>query len=120
MAYLFANAAPLTEESCNASTSWNYQTPRGFSWVNGEYRCALYNHYWAPNAVDFDCIAQPIFGSKETIYAGYGWRASRSLHPGGVNVLLADGSVHFVPDGVNQTIWHDISTRSGAETSVLP
>ncbi len=120
MGYVYPKAVPLTEDSCNASTNWNYQDPRGFAWVSGEYRCALYNHYWTPNARQFDCIANIVAAPLTEIYAAYGWRAARSFHPGGVNVLLADGSVHFVPDGVNQTIWHDISTRSGAETSALP
>jgi prepilin-type processing-associated H-X9-DG protein len=41
--------------------------------------------------------------------------ASRSRHPGGVNVLLADGSVHFVKDTTQITVWRAISSRSGAE-----
>ncbi|HEY2882654.1 MAG TPA: DUF1559 domain-containing protein [Pirellulales bacterium] len=116
MAYLFAGAVPLTEASCQASLSWNYQDPRGFAWVSGEYRCGSYNHYWGPNAADFDCVSAKIFGALTDVYAAYGWRAARSFHRGGVNLLVADGSVHFVPDGVNSVIWHDISTRSGGET----
>lgn len=120
MAYIYPKAVPLTEASCNASTSWNYQDPRGFAWVNGEYRCALYNHYWGPNAANFDCIANVVSGPLTEIYAAYGWRAARSFHPGGVNLLLADGSVHFVPDGVNGVIWQAISTRNRTQPDALP
>ena len=31
--------------SANATTQWNVSDPRGFAWVNGEFRCGLYNHY---------------------------------------------------------------------------
>ena len=41
--------------------------------------------------------------------------ASRSLHPGGVNVAMADGSVHFVKNQVNLQIWRAFSTTQGGE-----
>ncbi|HEV3136728.1 MAG TPA: H-X9-DG-CTERM domain-containing protein, partial [Pirellulales bacterium] len=45
----------------------------------------------------------------------------RSQHPGGVNVLLADGSVQFIFDGVDPTVWQAMSTRNGNETnSTIP
>jgi prepilin-type N-terminal cleavage/methylation domain-containing protein/prepilin-type processing-associated H-X9-DG protein len=38
-----------------------------------------------------------------------------SRHPGGVNVLLGDGSVKFVKDSVNLQTWRALGTRSGGE-----
>jgi len=32
---------------------------------------------------------------------------ARSLHSGGVNVALADGSVRFVGDGIDQSLWRE-------------
>ena len=40
---------------------------------------------------------------------------SRSFHPGGVQVVLADASVRFVPDTINTQVWRDLGTRSGQE-----
>lgn len=40
---------------------------------------------------------------------------SRSCHPGGVNVLLCDGSARFVPDEIDTEVWHAIHTRNGSE-----
>ncbi|MCC7086043.1 MAG: DUF1559 domain-containing protein [Pirellulales bacterium] len=118
-AYAFSQSVPLTENSCNAvSTSWNYQDPAGFAWVSGEYRCALYNHHGTPNAPEFDCMAALVTAPITELYAAYGWRAARSYHNGGVNALLADGAVHFIPDGVNGVIWKEIATRSGGESSL--
>ena len=38
-----------------------------------------------------------------------------SYHPGGVNVLFADGSVRFIKDSVNQMTWMALGTRAGGE-----
>jgi prepilin-type N-terminal cleavage/methylation domain-containing protein len=42
--------------------------------------------------------------------------AARSLHPGGLFVALADGSVQFISDVINLPIWQSMSTIAGNET----
>lgn len=46
--------------------------------------------------------------------------SARSKHPSGVLVMLADGSVTFVPDSIDFYVWKAFSTISGGETVVLP
>ncbi|QDU61984.1 Type II secretion system protein G precursor [Planctomycetes bacterium Pan216] len=46
--------------------------------------------------------------SNREIYA-------RSYHPGGVNVALVDGSVHFVGNSTDRDIFHAMGTRAGGE-----
>ena len=41
--------------------------------------------------------------------------AARSLHPGGANVLLADGSVRFIKNTVGLAPWRALGTRAGGE-----
>jgi prepilin-type N-terminal cleavage/methylation domain-containing protein/prepilin-type processing-associated H-X9-DG protein len=41
--------------------------------------------------------------------------APSSLHPGGVNVLFADGRVRFITDDIDQQIYFGIATRDGRE-----
>jgi prepilin-type processing-associated H-X9-DG protein len=41
--------------------------------------------------------------------------ASRSRHRGGVNVLKADGSVHFVSQNINLSTWQAMGSISGGE-----
>lgn len=38
-----------------------------------------------------------------------------SPHPGGINALMADGSVRFVKDAVDRRVWWALGTRAGGE-----
>ena len=113
--YKFALNAPLNEFLCNVSPQWNVSDPRGFSWVNGEYRCALYNHYLRPNSETPDCIGVLLGGGPRLQFTPYGWRTARSRHPGGVNLTRADGSVQFVSDAIDLTAWKALATIAGEE-----
>ncbi len=113
--YRYWLVAPLTDAICNAAPAWNVQDPRGFAWVNGEYRSALYNHYLAPNSKRHDCIGTVLFGGAPVVYTPFGWRTARSWHRGGVNGGRADGSVAFISDSIELEIWKGLSTRSGGE-----
>ena len=42
---------------------------------------------------------------------------SRSFHPGGVMSLLADGSVRFMPQTVDGTVWRALGTVAGGEVT---
>jgi prepilin-type N-terminal cleavage/methylation domain-containing protein/prepilin-type processing-associated H-X9-DG protein len=117
MTYAFIFSVPLTANRCNRASSWNYTNRRGFSWANGEYRTGLYNHARTPNSELIDCVGVDMASDVTVQYAGYGWRAARSRHPGGVNVLMADGSSDFVLDGVDPVVWKAVSTRAGGEAT---
>jgi prepilin-type processing-associated H-X9-DG protein len=101
---------PLSDAACAAATQWNVANRRGFMWASGEMRCASYNHYYTPNAPIYDCVTNNL-----TTYTSEAWRAARSLHPGGVNMLLGDGSVHFVSNTISLTTWRALATRAGTE-----
>lgn len=120
-AYAFVMRSPLTDAVCRAATRWNKDDLRGFSWANGEYRTTLYNHARRPNDPTIDCIGVVMNTSdKSRMYAGFGWRAARSRHRGGVNVAMADGSVAFVADVVDPAVWRAASTRAGREPRSVP
>jgi hypothetical protein len=112
--------APVTDAQCNSSAIWNLSDPRGFAWVNGEYRSALYNHYYPPNSRTPDCIGVTIAGTPQTRYTPYGWRTARSLHPGGVNLLLADGGLRFISNDIEPAAWKALATIKGAEAVSSP
>ena len=114
--YGFTFTAPLDEGPCSRPFYYNFTDLRGFSWANGEYRTTLYNHARAPNSAVLDCLAA-LMSTPDLarMYAGYGWRAARSRHPSGVNVVKADGSGQFVGDSVDPAVWKALATRAGGE-----
>jgi prepilin-type N-terminal cleavage/methylation domain-containing protein/prepilin-type processing-associated H-X9-DG protein len=79
---------------------------RGSRWMNGHYGDTLYNHGLSPNSNQFDCG-----NTSQSV----GLTAARSRHPGGVHVLLCDGSVRFVGNTVNLLVWQGLGTRQGGE-----
>jgi prepilin-type N-terminal cleavage/methylation domain-containing protein/prepilin-type processing-associated H-X9-DG protein len=115
--YKFALVAPLFDAIVTSAGQSNISDPRGFSWADGEFRCGLYNHYYTPNSTQYDCLAAILSGGIQQEYTPYGWRAARSQHLGGVNLTMADGSVHFVADNVDPTVWQAVSMIAGNGTS---
>jgi hypothetical protein len=73
---------------------------RAISWIGGPGHRMLFNTYLRPNDPD------PDFGSH-----GLGWYKASSNHAGGVNVILGDGSVHFIRNDIDRDTWQSLSTR---------
>jgi prepilin-type N-terminal cleavage/methylation domain-containing protein len=116
--YRFTFTAPLTDAAASGAGLFNYTNRRGFMWINGEYRCTLYNHYYGPNSASPDVFAAAFNPLPEKRFAAYGWRAARSFHPGGVNMARADASVKFVTQDVDLNVWRALATKNGGE--VIP
>jgi prepilin-type N-terminal cleavage/methylation domain-containing protein/prepilin-type processing-associated H-X9-DG protein len=79
----------------------------GFTWFYGDFECTAYNHAQEPNGRIPDAISS--FG---------GWvgiATARSLHSGGVNSLMADGSVRFAKESIARQVWRGLGTRNGGE-----
>ncbi len=83
-------------------------------WASGEIRCASYDHFYTPNAPVYDCVANLSTAGQQQ-YTAVGFKAARSNHPGGVNLLLADGSVRFISNGIQPATWTALGTRAGGE-----
>jgi prepilin-type N-terminal cleavage/methylation domain-containing protein/prepilin-type processing-associated H-X9-DG protein len=109
----FSGTLPSVSTCSGAPTLWNGYNRRGFMWASGEARCVSYNHYYTPNSKSYDCIAN----DPTMTYISVGYRAARSRHIGGVNVLLADGSVRFVKDSIPLAQWQALSTRADGEAA---
>jgi prepilin-type processing-associated H-X9-DG protein len=68
----------------------------------------LYTHAQAPNGRIPDCLAL-------YVQTALGMATARSWHPGGVNVLMGDGSCRWFSSSINQTVWRGFGTRNGGE-----
>ncbi len=77
---------------------------RGFGWIVGKPLATSFCAYEVPNTPVPDLAS-----------GGIGFYAARSNHPGGVNALLADGSVRLVSQGVARPTWHALATVAGGE-----
>ncbi len=113
LVYGFARGAELTDASCNETSLWNFTSPPSYSWANGEFRSAMYNHRHTPNAREIDCVSARLLGSLDVQFASYGWRGARSFHLNGVNVAFADGSCRFMVDAIEPALWQALATRAG-------
>lgn len=102
-----SDRSPTTPDSCRAPSGGSWYGGRGEKWIIGNYGNTLYNHYYSPNAVDWDCM---------NITQQMGLTTARSFHPGGVGALFADGSVRFIEDSIELTIWRGLATSAGGET----
>jgi prepilin-type processing-associated H-X9-DG protein len=71
-----------------------------------------------PNSSAFDVVNWAIPNGDPLMpvsTAGSQYSAARSRHPGGVNVLLADGSVRFVRNAIDLATWKALGTMDGGE-----
>ncbi len=81
----------------------------------------MYLHSETPNSPIQDitrlCVNTPEApcASTELTWRGYHKLSARSAHPGGVNLLLLDGSVRLVGDDFEPSLWRATSTFSGGE-----
>jgi prepilin-type processing-associated H-X9-DG protein len=71
-----------------------------------------YVHWTPPDTPP--CI-NPFDTAVQDFIGPYGAPSATSLHPGGVNVCFADGSVHFVKSSVSLQAWWGLGTRNGGE-----
>jgi prepilin-type N-terminal cleavage/methylation domain-containing protein/prepilin-type processing-associated H-X9-DG protein len=72
--------------------------------------------YWCPNS---NVPNRPCtYGSASN--GSDNTAAARSMHPGGVQVLMADGSVQFIHDTITPDVWRALATIAGNEPPANP
>jgi prepilin-type N-terminal cleavage/methylation domain-containing protein/prepilin-type processing-associated H-X9-DG protein len=95
--------------------SENQSSNAGRQWLNGQMFTTRYMHVMPPNAPS--CARPKAAGGDldSSINGQGGAMTANSRHPGGVNVVLADGSVQRVQDAVDLAIWRALATKSNGE-----
>ncbi len=99
------------------ATTTQFQATKGVRWYYGAPGHSMYNHRRPPDDKQPDCRG----GLPHSIRTDPIWSwlslniAARSRHAGGVNSLMADGSVKFMKDTINVGTWQALGTRNGSE-----
>ena len=106
-----------TYNACNGlnpSTATPLSSKWGYSWVMGENCCTQYNHVATPNRNS--CGGTGFPGTMTNMAMQV---TANSRHAGGVQCMLGDGSVRFVTDTIELTVWRALGSRSSGEVASL-
>jgi len=89
-------------------------TANGDRWGWGAVSITLFQTIVTPNSKQYpwnSCKAScPSCGPDDAAFSN-----AQSNHPGGVNVMFADGSVKFIKDSISQQAWFAIGTKANGE-----
>ncbi len=97
-------------QSLDPNTATPLTEKQGYSWVMGEMCCTTYNHMAVPNTTT--CASTGFPGGMQNMAMVV---PPSSQHTNGVNVLLCDGSVRFLANGISLTTWLAVGSRNGGE-----
>ncbi len=83
----------------------------GTLWWRGISGTTLYNHAMPPNTWNCNFASA---GAADSAY-GDGAFCASSRHPGGVNTMFMDGSVRFLKNTINTSVYWALGTESAGE-----
>jgi prepilin-type processing-associated H-X9-DG protein len=119
----YANPASIPQyTSCSGSIAELRPDSGHSEWEDGNTSQAGFTTAWTPNKItpgsfggivvtDTDLIAIREENGGPTFAAV----TARSYHPGGVNVLVGDGSVRFIKNTIDGATWRALGTIGGGE-----
>ena len=115
----FVVAPEYDDGACMTENQFEFHT----EWSDGNVHAAGFTTAWPPN--------KAIIGRPLSLYPGmdldlnglneelggptFAAINSRSYHPGGVNVLRADGSVRFTKSTIDGMVWRELGSVAGGE-----
>jgi prepilin-type N-terminal cleavage/methylation domain-containing protein/prepilin-type processing-associated H-X9-DG protein len=115
------SAIPLTTlttalQACTTAyqSGTNVTNVNGNRWGWGASTMTLFHTIVPPNSKQY------AWNSCRSSCGGCGpddstFSNAQSNHPGGVNVMMADGSVRFVKDSISMPVWWGIGTKNNGE-----
>jgi prepilin-type N-terminal cleavage/methylation domain-containing protein/prepilin-type processing-associated H-X9-DG protein len=125
-----ASAAALAYQIANCSTATGKVKAGGFightRWANGGVYYSGFTTAMPPNQ-QVSIASRAKTNAGQILPMDWDWvdendggptfmsLSASSYHPGGVNALFADGSVHFCKNSVSPLIWYSLGTIAGGE-----
>jgi prepilin-type N-terminal cleavage/methylation domain-containing protein/prepilin-type processing-associated H-X9-DG protein len=106
-----------TQGFLTATSGSTLQTDRGETWAWGAEAMSMFNTIVPPSSTQylwggcrFGCQGCGVNSNDHTNITN-----ANSNHPGGANVLMADGHVQFVKSSVTFQIWWSLGTKANGE-----
>jgi len=117
MSLLGETSGKAVMSNCNAwansqVNTGNLRSSAGRHWFPGMFTYSGFNTIMTPNAGMGDCL---IGGCGE--YDCTGIYTANSRHPGGVNIAMADGSVQWASNSIDQLVWWSMGTRANSDVT---
>ena len=106
---VWSASAITVEDSWCLNDSSAVVFSRGEKWADGSVNDTGYHHHRIPNSKINDCYSR-----RAAI------KSARSRHPGGVMVMLADGSVGFIDNAIDLRTWQFFGTIADGNLVELP
>ena len=95
---------------------WNDQVQGSQVFVESTPNSSNPDRYWKSECNNMPAENLPCTdGSTETGASSQRTSVARSYHPGGVQALMADGSVHFISDNIDLLLYRSLATINGNE-----
>jgi prepilin-type N-terminal cleavage/methylation domain-containing protein/prepilin-type processing-associated H-X9-DG protein len=113
-----ATSLTMTYQNCTGldmSMAMPLTSRVGAAWAVGDMTCTTYNHVAGPNQRSCAGMDTSMMGMSQSMVNMAVQLPPSSLHPGGVNLLMGDGSVRFIRDSIDLNVWRGLSTRNGGE-----
>ena len=119
-------AAPLPAGVC--SLGGQFKTDSGHTeWVDGRVHQTGFTSLFGPNTKVHCTVGGTLYdldwtNQQEGVGTAVTSAAvtSRSYHRNGVQCAMVDGSVHFISNNIELSIWQALSTRQGNEVAKVP
>jgi hypothetical protein len=88
----------------------------GTMWSVGSGLSTIFSTILNPNTPHSNCMdhASSNLANAPSVVS------ARSWHSGGVQVTLVDGSVHFISDNIDNTLWQRLGARADGNVAFLP
>jgi prepilin-type processing-associated H-X9-DG protein len=78
--------------------------------------CAQYSTFNTPNSgIDSNQCSNQNLPAPCVYNGSTTFNTARSKHPGGVNTVFGDGSIHFIADSIDISVWQAVGSMSGNE-----
>ena len=94
-------------------------------WCDGRVHHSGFTTVFAPNTfvsylhsdgITYDIDYNSRQEGKSATQPTYAAVTARSHHPGSINILLMDGSVHGINENIDRALWRALGTRDGGDS----